>query len=307
MPVKFIFLVLPHVHLMDLAGPDQVIYGAIEYGADFSIDYCSVEESLNTSAGLPIGKLKHFSEVSLYKGDFLVIPGAETDYLLSNHFTEKKDLFTWLNKQYSNCVNICSICTGAFALASSGLLDGIPSTTHFSKTKHLQKQYPALKVNENVLFTQYKGIYTSAGITSGIDMFLHIVEELKGDYFAHLIARELVVYNRRTASHNQQSELLSFRNHIHAGIHNVQDWLHNNLHKKTNLFDLAETANMSARNFTRIFKKETGITVNEYITLLRKNKIKELIKNPDISREQIAGKCGLKSVRQLSRIMKTIT
>lgn len=307
MPVKFIFLVLPRVHLMDLAGPDQVIYGAIEYGADFTIEYCSVEEHITTSAGLPIGKLKHFSAVKLDKGDYLVIPGSETDYLLSNEFTKKKDLFTWLSQQYKNGVNICSICTGAFGLACCGLLDGIPSTTHFSKTKQLQKQYPALKVNENVLFTEHKGIYTSAGITSGIDMFLHILEELKGDYFAHLIARELVVYNRRAASHNQQSELLSFRNHIHAGIHNAQDWLHNNLHKKTNLFDLAEIANMSARNFTRIFKKETGITVNDYITLLRKNRIKELTQNPDLSREQIAKKCGLKSVRQLSRIMKTIT
>lgn len=307
MPVKFLFLVLPHVHLMDLAGPDQVIYGAIEYGADFKIEYCAVEEDITTSAGLPIGKLKHFSEIKLHKGDYFIIPGAETDYLLSPDFTKHEELFLWINRQYETGVNICSICTGAFGLACSGLLDGIPSTTHFSKTKHLQKQYPALKVNENVLFTVHKGIYTSAGITSGIDMFLHIVEDLKGAYFAHLIARELVVYNRRTASHNQQSELLSFRNHIHAGIHNVQDWLHNNLNKKTNITELSEIANMSSRNFTRIFKKETGITVNGYLTILRKNRIKDLIKNPDLSRIQIAKKCGLKSTRQVSRILKTIT
>src|SRR5262249_35897584 len=135
---------------------------------------------------------------------------------------------------------------------------------------------------------------------------LHIVEQQKGQWFAHKVAREMVVYNRRAGNHKQLSELLSFRNHIHTGIHAVQDWLQENLHKKVSLKVLAEMANMSNRNFTRIFKKETTLTVNEYITLLRKEKISRLLANPDITRIEIAKKCGLKSERQISRILSSL-
>jgi transcriptional regulator GlxA family with amidase domain len=149
-----------------------------------------------------------------------------------------------------------------------------------------------------------KGIYTSAGVTAGIDLALHIVSVLKDDNFSFKIARELVVYNRRSGSDAQQSIHLSYRNHIHSGIHKVQDWLQDNLNKALNIIDLAAIANMSDRNFTRIFKKETSLTVHEYITLLRKERLTALLKNPDLSRQQIAQQCGLASERQLSRLIK---
>lgn len=314
MAVKFIFLVLPKVHLLDLAGPNQVIQAAIDYGADFEIEFCSIgtsdpensnqDLSVKTSAGLPFGKMTKFSDVKVNKGDYVIIAGTETDYLLSEFPNEKK-LIGWLNDLYKSGVNICSICTGAFALGQCGLLNGIKCTTHFSRTQILQKTFPLAKVVENILFTESNGIYTSAGIVSGIDLALHIVGELKGGYFAHFIARELVVYSRRSGNQKQNSELLDFRNHMHAGIHKVQDWLHENLHMKVNLYELAEIANMSERNFTRIFKRETRITVKKYVTLLRKEKIGILIKNPDISKSQIAKKCGLQSERQVFRIMNS--
>lgn len=304
MSVKFNFLIFPHVHLLDLAGADQAILESIGYGADFIIEYSTLGPNVVSSTGLPIGSMKKYSEIELKENDFLIIPGSESSFFLSDNFKKQKELFSWIDDQYSKGVKVCSICSGAFALAQAGLLFGIPCTTHFKKTKLLQQLFPTAKVNENVLFTEYNGIYTSAGIASGIDMMLHIIEQLKGSYFAHLVARELVVYNRRSGNQKQQSDLLQFRNHIHAGVHNVQDWLHENLHKHANLEDLSETANMSSRNFTRVFKRETGVTVNDYITVLRKEKIRELMKNPNISRSQIARKCGLKSARQISRIIK---
>ena len=165
--------------------------------------------------------------------------------------------------------------------------------------------YPGAKVQENVLYTDDNGIYTSAGIASGIDMALYILEKLYGTYFAHKVAREIVIYSRRNGSQAQQSELLNYRNHIHSGIHKVQDWLQENLHRSSTLEDLADIANMSPRNFTRVFKKETSLTVNNYITVLRKEKISQLLRNPDLTRKQIAKKCGLKSERQISRILKS--
>lgn len=303
MKLKFVFLILPQIHLMDLAGPDQAILEAIDFGADFEIEYCCLENGVISTAGLPIAGLKHFSEVRFNKGDFLIIPGSNASYLISDTFKKNTDLLHWIIKNYHSGVQLVSICAGAFVLAECGLLNNIPCTTHFKRTQQLQELYPKAKVIDNILFTQQEGIYTSAGIASGIDVTLHIIEELKGSYFAHLVARELVVYNRRNGNQKQESELLGFRNHIHSGIHKAQDWIVENINQKANLSELAEIACMSERNFTRIFKKETDITVNDYITVIRKEKIKEFMKNPDLTRLDIALQVGLQSERQLSRLI----
>lgn len=305
MKTRFVFLLLPEVHIMDLAGPDQALHEAIGYCADFEIAYCSLKNNNSTTSGLPIGKVPHFSEMVFQPGDYLMVPGANVAYLQSTAFKKESGLFEWLRKIHQEGVQICSICSGAFVLAESGLLDGLPCTTHFKKTADLQACYPKVKVIENILFTEQNGIYTSAGVASGIDLTLHIIEQRKGSHFAHLVARELVVYKRRNGHAEQQSDLLQFRQHIHNGIHKVQDWIIDNINTKTSLGGLAEIAGMSERNFTRNFKKEAGITVNEYVTLIRKEKINELLKNPDLSRFAIASQVGLQSERQLSRILNT--
>jgi len=303
MAIKFIFLLLPQVHILDLAGPDQTIYGAIEYGADFEIEYCGIDQEVLSTSGLPFGKVKHFSQITCKSGDFLFIPGSSYAYLRSTNFLNQQGIFQWMRQLYENGINLCSICLGAFVLAESGLLDGKNCTTHFARTKELQSNYPKIRVMENILFTEQNGIYTSAGIVSGIDLTLHIVEKLKGSHFAHLVARELVVFARRGGSDSQESDFLKFRNHIHAGIHKVQDFIYENIQVKSTLPELAELADMSERNFTRTFKKETGITVAEYINLIRIAKALEWMKNPGLSRIEIANKVGLKSDKQLGRIL----
>lgn len=301
---QIVFLILPQIHLLDLAGADQVMYEAIEHGIPVKIQYCSIATSVTTSTHLPFGNIQHFSSIQLTKGDYLIIPGAETTYLLSEELGLEKSLFQWILTAHEDEVNICSICTGAFLLARVGVLDGKLCTTHWKKTGQLQQLFPKLKVIDNILYTEDEGVFTSAGVTSGIDLALNIIGKLTNDMMAYKIARELVVYIRRQGSQSQNSIYLSYRNHIHAGIHKVQDSLIEHLHKKTNLEELAELANMSARNLTRLFRKETGVSIHEYLTLLRKEKIGELLKNPDVSRSQIALQCGLASERQISRIMQ---
>ncbi|MBK7008277.1 MAG: DJ-1/PfpI family protein [Saprospiraceae bacterium] len=303
MATKFVFLLLPQVHILDLAGPDQAIHEAIDFGADFEIEYCGISTSLVTTSGLPIGKVVHFSKIRMAPGDFLVIPGCSYQYLSSREFLQQIDLFAWLRELYQNGISLVSICMGAFVLAESGLLNDRQCTTHFKKTDALQKKYPALKVIENILYTDQDNIYTSAGIASGIDLALHLIEKLKGSHFAHLVARELVVFSRRKANDSQESEFLKFRNHIHSGIHAVQDFILENIDKKNHLPDLADIAAMSERNFTRIFKKESGVTVNQYINSIRKAKAREWMKNLNLSRAEIAARVGLQSEKQLTRIL----
>lgn len=301
---QIVFLILPQIHLLDLAGADQVMYEAVEHGIPVKIHYCSISAETTTSTHLPLGNIIHFSQIPLNEGDYLIIPGAETSFLLSHELGQEEELFDWIKQAHAKKVNICSICTGAFLLARIGILDGKACTTHWKKTEQLQQLFPKLKVIDNILYTEDDGVFTSAGVTSGIDLALNIVGKLTNDMMAFKIARELVVYIRRQGSQSQNSIYLSYRNHIHAGIHKVQDWLIEHLHQKTNLEALADVANMSARNLTRVFKKETGISINEYHTLLRREKISELLKNPDVSRSQIARQCGLNSERQVARIMQ---
>lgn len=303
MSVQFVFLVLPDIHLMDLAGPDQTIHEAADFGASFTIQYCGTGEKVVSSAGLPIDRLVHYSKIKLNEGDFLIIPGSKVDYILSDEFTGNVKLHHWINDLHSRGVRIVSICAGAFVLGFCGLLDGRACTTHFKRTTQLQQLYPKAIVQENVLFVEEDGIYTSAGIASGIDLMLFIIEKLRDSYFAHKVARELVIYNRRDGHNEQHSVFMQFRNHIHSGIHKAQDFIVENIHRKHPLHELADLACMSERNFTRVFKKETGITVNDYITLVRKEVILKLQMNRDLSLKQIAAKVGLDSEKQVKRIL----
>lgn len=303
MPVKFIFLIFPEVHLLDLAGPDQVISEAIDFGADFEIEYCGIDPDIQTSAGLGITGLKHFSAISFREGDYIIVPGSRVKYILSQVFKTNRDVFNWLLAAHQQKVNLVSICVGVFVFAEAGLLKGRNCTTHFQLTRELQERYPDILVQENTLFVSGSGIHTSAGIASGVDLMLYLLEKQTDPFFAHKVARELVVYNRRDGIEGQINPVFQYRNHIHSGIHKVQDHIITHLSQKLQLNQLATVAHMSERSFTRIFKKEIGITVNEYITIIRVEKIKELLKNPELSKKQIANQVGLKSERQLDRLL----
>jgi transcriptional regulator GlxA family with amidase domain len=307
MAVKFIFLVSPRTHFLDLAGPDQVLSEAVFYHAPFELQYCSIApENAGTASGLRFSGLLHFSEIHVGQGDYILIPGMDLDLLGPANRLALVQVYHWLSVAYAAGAQICSVCTGAFLLGEAGLLDGKICTTHWKYTRRLQERFPKTRVQENVLFTERDGIFTSAGIASGIDLALYLVEREMGAHFAHKVAREIVVYIRRTGEQAQQSMFLNFRNHIHAGIHAVQDRLTEHLEKRNSLQELADIAHMSTRNFTRIFKKETGIAVGDYITMIRKERLAELLKNADLSRAQIARQLGLKSERQVQRLLRQI-
>lgn len=201
-------------------------------------------------------------------------------------------------------VNICSVYTATFILAEAGILDHKECTTHWRGINILQKRYPKLKVIEDVLYVKSGNIYTSAGISSGIDMALAIIETIAGPKFTHSVAKGLVMYQRRSATHTQQSVYLDYRNHIHPKIHAVQDYLIGHLDKAISIDQVAEFVHMSPRNLTRIFKEKTAITIMQYLTLLRIEAAKTLKTDPSYTVDTIAAKCGLKSRRQLHRILK---
>ncbi|GAB2657274.1 GlxA family transcriptional regulator [Flavihumibacter cheonanensis] len=301
---KIAFIIPPAVELLDLAGPMQVFSEASFYGFEVQLEFYSIQPDTASSVGLPFGKLQPYSKAALQAGDFIIIPGVRFESL-KVLISWEKAFFHWLRDTTQRGINICSICNAAFFLGEAGLLNNRECTTHWRRVDALQKQYPKARVLNDVLFVKTDSIYTSAGISAGIDLALSILEELTDPLFVNKVARGLVVYYRRSHQHTQQNIYLDYRNHINPKVHQVQDYLVEQLASELSLEKLANLVNTSPRNLSRIFKEATGITIGDYLTKIRIEKAKTLKNNPDYTIEYIAAACGFKSPRQLQRILKS--
>src|SRR4051812_20568600 len=300
----FAFIIPPNVELLDLAGPVQVFTEAKFYGFEADIQFYNYKDEPKSTAGLSFSNVANFKEARLREGDYVFVPGMNFEYVNSFSFRAEREFFKWLKECSDRKVIVCSICNGAFALGEAGLLKNTECTTHWRRVKELQLQFPDAKVLADILYIKSNNVYTSAGISAGIDLALAILENLKGPLFTHKVARGLVVYHRRSGKHNQQSIYLDYRNHISPQIHEVQDYLIDNLSKENDIESLASLVGMSPRNLSRVFKEKTGSTVLEYLTLLRKEYANTMLNNPEYTIEYIASKCGFKTARQLQRILK---
>ncbi|HMI66589.1 MAG TPA: DJ-1/PfpI family protein [Cyclobacteriaceae bacterium] len=302
--MKVAFIVPPNVELLDLAGPVQVFTEAKMYGFAVDIEFYAYTAETTSAAGLGFGKVANYKEAQLKEGDFLFVPGMDYDYLTSEVFRAEQEYFSWIGNCSKDQVTICSICNGAFVLGEAGLLDGQECTTHWRRVDALQVRFPKARVVPDTLYVKSGNIYTSAGISAGIDLALGILEELKGPRFVHKVARGLVVYHRRAQSHSQQSIYLDFRNHVNPKIHEVQDFLVDNIAGENSIESLASSVAMSPRNLSRVFKEVTGSTIVEYLTRLRLENARMLLNNPEYTIDYIASQCGFKTARQLQRILK---
>lgn len=302
---KIIFIIPPTVELLDLAGPVQVFTEAKFYGFDIDMEFYSFQNDPVSTAGLGFGNLDNFKNAKLKEGDFIFVPGMDYEYVSSIPFKAERAFFNWLKECSDNKITVCSICNGAFALGYAGLLKNTECTTHWRRVNDLQRLFPQAKVVADILYVRSNNVYTSAGISAGIDLALAILEEFKGALFTHKVARGLVVYHRRSGRHKQESIYLDYRNHINPQVHEVQDFMIDNLSKENSIESLADLVGMSPRNLSRVFKEKTGSTVLEYLTLLRKEYAHTMLNNPDYTIEYISSKCGFKTARQLQRILKT--
>ncbi|MEC3965397.1 GlxA family transcriptional regulator [Flagellimonas halotolerans] len=303
---RVFFLIPPEVQLLDFSGPAHLFYEAKEYGADFETHYLSLDKNLHqlSSAGISMGNLEYFGLHQLNKEDLLFIPGLESHLLLSQQFKEKHSLFfEWLKTQNQTGAKICSVCTGAYLMGMTGILDEKECTTHWKYIEDFKNRFSKAIVLSDRLIVKDGNIYSSAGVSSGIDLALYIIEELLGPVFASKIAKEVVIYSRRTPKDPQLSVYLRYRNHLDNRIHVVQDLLSQNLENKVKVETLAEMVHMSRRNLTRLFKNTTGTTIGDYLNQLRAERATELLSNG--SKVSVAAQaCGLKSSNQLRALLK---
>lgn len=300
------FVVPPEVHLLDISGPAHVFYEAADYDAPITSYFLSLDKGSmkKSSAGLSIGELEDYAPYTLGENDLVFVPGIEAKLLLDKSFEEaNQPFFSWMRRQKENGVKICSVCTGAFLLAQAGILKGMQCTTHWKYIEDFKVRFPTTNIQTDRLFVKDGNVYTSAGVASGIDMALYLLEELFGPFFATQIAKEIVVYLRRTEDDPQLSVFLQYRNHVENRVHKVQDHLGQSLHQNLTIESLAEHVSMSPRNLTRLFKKTTGITIHQYSDKLRVERAVQLLSNGQ-KVESVALSCGLKSSNQLRTLLQ---
>lgn len=298
------FLILPHVHLMDLAGPVQVFYEANNLvPGTYNIQYCGVSDQQESEQGLMLANLQSVNDVTLQPSDFIFVPGIDfktfADGGLSSTIAKISE---WLTLNFRKRVNIASICSGSLVLAEVGLLNERKCTSHWKCIDYFRRCYPRVNVVSDCLYATDDNIFTSAGMTSGIDMALSIVEQHHGPMLAAKVAREMVVYLRRHESNTQETIYLDYRTHFSPGVHKVQDHILSHPSQNFTLDELASVANMSTRTLTRLFKKSTGHTINEFKTAVRLEMARTLQGNTDYTAEKIAGLCGFENARQLRRL-----
>ncbi len=295
---RVLVLLLPSVHLQDMAGPVQVLAEATHLGGDYRLSFCGLERRVRSAQGLELANLEPLPRV--HPGDLVLVPGMSSATLdqLEHVPTE------WLLEAHRVGARVASVCSGAFALAQAGLLDGRQCTTHWKLVERLRREAPRAQVLENRLFVEDGGVVSSAGVAAGIDMALALVEWDHGPLVASRVAREMVVYLRRSGDQAQLSVYLDHRTHLHPGVHQVQDFIVQHPEKKPRLDELARMAAMSPRNLTRVFSRATGVTPKQFASKVKLQVARDLVGDPQRSVQAIASSCGFDDARQLRRLWK---
>lgn len=298
MPQAVYFLMLPQVLSLDVSGPAETL----RLAGQFSLHYIGPLPQVTCSVGMTLSQLQPLPE-RLEDGAILVVPGV-SDSL--NFFANEpaEQARRWLaalqpDLQQQRITLVC-VCSGALLAAQAGLLDGYQCTTHHDVIERMRQQAPAAQVKENRIFVEDRSVYTSAGITAGIDLALHLINRQCGATRAMEIAREMVVYFRRSGDDPQLSPWLRYRNHLHPAVHRAQDVMAAEPEAEWSVPQVAEKAHVSSRHLARLFRSHVGISVREYHEQLRLAVAQQRLQQ-GYGLEKAALAAGFSSGRQLRR------
>lgn len=300
-PHRVAMIAFAGAELLDVVGPLEAFASAdalAARSATYAVTIVAHEAgALPTASGLVIQAT----------ADFTATDGADTVLVAGGVGIEAAAqdpaLLAALRRAARAGQRVGSVCTGAFALAAAGLLDGRRAVTHWNACAHLAARYPAVKVEQDPIFLVDRGIWTSAGVTSGIDMALAMIERDHGSKLAVRTAQELVMFRRRPGGQSQFSIELAAEAIGSRPIRALQDWVLAHLPDDLSIEALAARAAMSPRNFARVFQSETGMTPARYVEWARLQRARELLETSTKDLEAIATACGYRSADVLARAM----
>ena len=304
-----IWVIVPErILLLDIAGPLEVLRRAnVEQDLlRFRTHYIGSSDRVISSVGLSLNDIAPFPD-QLPDQAMIVVPGSAdriafaTDVSQDAVARDERAIIQWLSGRVRPEHSLITICSGALLAARAGLLDGHACTTHHSECEELAALAPRASVLDNRLFVVDRNRYTSAGVTAGVDLMLHLISTLTGHACALRIARHLVLYLRRQGAEPQLSPWLTGRNHMHPAVHRVQDAISSKPAAEWNLKRLAGIANTSPRHLSRLFNEYAGMHLTTYISNLRVALAHQLLTSSRLNMERIADRVGFGSARQLRR------
>lgn len=299
------FVLSADMLLLDLAGPAEAFRIANQLGGNFTLHYVSSSTEVVTSLGLTCAGVQLLPD-SLSDHALVVIPGVSGSAEVYQR-REAREIALWLS-----CVldlthhTVASICSGALLLAQAGLLHGKACTTHHLHLDDLLLLAPSAHVMPNRVFVQDGSVFSSAGVTAGIDVALHLIAQLASPIIAQNVARHMVVYFRRSPQDPELSPWLHHRNHLHMAVHNAQDLIASNPVHPWSLQELADRIHISTRHLTRLFKEHAGVSVHDYHAGLRVAVARQWLAQ-GVSKEKAALAAGFSSVRQFNRTQQLQT
>ncbi|QUW65261.1 DJ-1/PfpI family protein [Pseudomonas synxantha] len=301
MPKIIHVLAFENAQVLDVTGPLQVFASANDLlrqrglPLPYAVNVIAAQpEPVRTSAGLAL--LAEPLPAIDAPCDTLVIAGGWGVYAAA----EDPTLVQWVRDKSRHTRRMASVCTGAFLLAASGLLDGCRVATHWTRCEELARKFPALTVEANPIFIQQGAVWTSAGVTAGIDLCLALVEDDLGRAIALEVARHLVVFLKRPGGQSQFSVTLSLQR-SDSRFADLHAWIADHLTLDLNIASLAAQAGMSERSFVRHYRAETGQTPARAVELIRVETARRQLADSTTSIKRIAMQCGFGCEETLRR------
>lgn len=294
-PRRVVILAFPGVTLLDVAGPAEVFTSLAEAGGldrlsgGYTVELVSITRDLRvkSSSGLVVAADGHIFGLRR-EIDTLIVPGGAGVW----EAARDQAALAQLRRVAPRVRRVVSVCTGAFLLATSGLLDGRRATTHWRCCDRLAGEHPNVTVEPDAIFVRDGEVYTSAGVTTGIDLALALVEEDLGREASVAIARHLVMFVRRPGGQSQFSPLLEMQAADRRPLRDLQAWIAEHLAEDLSVEALAGRAHMSARNFARAFVKEVGSTPARFVERLRVDAARRRLEETEAGLDRIARECG---------------
>lgn len=299
--IKVGMVLFPRFQLLDIAGP------ADAFGEVRVLSHGESEYELMT-IGTTRGTVTSSSGVTVTPDrtifdpcpplDTVILPGGLGIF----DAAEDSTLTDWLVRQASLARRMGSICNGVFALGSAGLIDHKTVTTHWMDAANLAQKYPRATVEPDRIYVKDGRLYSTAGVTAGIDLALTLIEEDFGRQMALDVAKYLIVYLRRAGGQSQFSPLLATQAGASSQVDELQSFMVENLKAPHTLESLAQRLHMSPRNLSRIFRKECGVTPMEFLTDARIDAARRLLENTEMAMKEVAFECGFDSADALRRV-----
>ena len=295
MPRRVAFLIFDEFQLLDAAGPISAFEIAARYvpGAYESRVIARRAGAVRSSSGASMNALSLGRAAGI---DTLVIAGGNG----TRAAAQDGALVRFVAKCGAQSRRVASVCSGAYVLAATGLLDGRVATTHWTRTSDFARRYPRVKLEADRIYVKEGKYWSSAGITAGIDLSLALIAEDLGKSVARQVAQQLVVYYRRPGGQSQFSTLLELER-ADGRFAPLLDHVRSNLRERLSVQDLAAQACMSPRNFARAFIAETGTSPAKAVTRLRAETARAQIESGRASVQQVAKDCGFGDPERMRR------